>query len=594
MRILFAASEVAPFIKTGGLADVAGSLPTELAKAGHEVKVVLPLYQGISQEWRDKMYFNQYFYVTLAWRRSYCGVFSIEKDGVSYWFIDNEYYFRRSDIYGHFDDGERFAFFSRAVVELSEHMGYYPDIIHCNDWQTALVPIYLLEERYRLHTLANTRSVFTIHNIEYQGRYGKDLTEDIFGLDKSYIHGKMLEYYDDINLMKGAIYASDYVTTVSPTYAHELQYDFYAHGLAGVVSECSGKIRGILNGLDVDLYDPTKDGALPLKFSSADPAGKAACKEALQKAVGLNVDSRVPIVACVSRLVPHKGFDMILEALPRIMNCDLQMVVLGTGDWNYEEAFRQAQKQYPGRFAACIQYSAALSTAIYSGADLFLMPSVAEPCGLSQMIAMRYGTLPIVRETGGLRDSVPPFDAINGTGLGFTFANTTADDMLGAIYRSMEAWYDHPEAFAAMRTRAMEADFSWNRSAQEYLNIYHMITGIPTPGSEQPEPAPAEEPAPVVETAPAIEVPAVEEPAPVEKPAPKKRTTKKAAAPAEKKEPVEKPAESAEEKKPAKKAAPKAKKATAEKPAAEKKTSGTAKTAKSTTTKSKSKSAPKE
>ena len=596
MRILFAASEVAPFIKTGGLADVAGSLPSELAKAGHEVKVVLPLYEGISQQWRDQMFFNQYFYVTLAWRRSYCGVFSIEKDGVSYWFIDNEYYFRRSELYGHFDDAERFAFFSRAVIELSEHMGYYPDIIHCNDWQTALVPIYLLEERHRLHTLANTRSVFTIHNIEYQGRYGKDLIEDIFGLDSSYIHGKMLEYYDDINLMKGAIYASDYVTTVSPTYANELQYDFYAHGLAGVVRECSGKIRGILNGLDVDLYDPAKDPALTASFAPADPAGKAACKEALQKAVGLNVDSRVPIVACVSRLVPHKGFDMVLEALHRIMECDLQMVVLGTGNWNYEEAFRQAQQQYPGRFAACIQYSASLSTAIYGGADLFLMPSIAEPCGLSQMIAMRYGTLPIVRETGGLRDSVPPFNAIEGTGLGFTFANATADDMLDAIHRSMQAWYDHPEAFTAMRTRAMEADFTWNRSAQEYLDIYHWITGIPVPGSEQPEVVPEE------------------------KPAPKKRTTKKAAAPAEKKTTAKKAP--AEKKEPAKKAAPKTKKAPVEVPAVEekpvaetpiaeiqpaaeaapspevkpaaKKTSSATKTAKSTTTKSKSKSAPKE
>ena len=570
MRILFAASEVAPFIKTGGLADVAGSLPAELAKAGHEVKVILPLYEGISQQWRDQMYFNQYFYVTLSWRRSYCGIFSIEKDGVSYWFVDNEYYFRRSDLYGHFDDAERFAFFSRAVIETAERMGYHPDILHCNDWQTALIPIYLLEERYRLHTLANTRSVFTIHNIEYQGRYGKDLTEDIFGLDNSYIHGKMLEYYDDINLMKGAIYASDYVTTVSPTYARELQYDFYAHGLAGVVSDCSGKIRGILNGLDVDLYDPTKDMVLASTFSSEDLSGKAACKAALQQMLGLNVDSRVPIVACVSRLVPHKGFDLVLEALHQIMECDLQMVVLGTGNWHYEEAFRQAQQQYPGRFAACIQYSSTLSTAIYGGADLFLMPSIAEPCGLSQMIAMRYGTLPIVRETGGLRDSVPPFDPFNGTGLGFTFANATAGDMLGAVHRSMQAWYDQPEAFAAMRTRAMTADFSWTRSAQDYLDIYHWITGIPTPSSEQPEPAPVEEP--VVEAVP------VAEPAPEEKPAPKKRTTKKASATAEKKAPAKKAA------------APKAKKETTEKPATEKKV----KTTKSTTTKSKSKEAPKE
>ena len=512
MKILFAASEAAPFIKTGGLADVAGSLPAALARAGHEVKVILPLYQGIGQEWRDQMTFCCYFYVTLAWRRSYCGIFSLERDGVTYWFVDNEYYFKRYDVYGHFDDAERFAYFSRAVIETPEHMDFCPDVLHCNDWQTALVPIYLLEERYRLHTLANARSVFTIHNIEYQGRYGKDLTEDVFGLDESYIHAKMLEYYDDINLMKGAIYASDYVTTVSPTYAQELQYDFYAHGLAGVVADCSSKISGILNGLDVALYDPAADQGLAARFSAADLAGKAACKTALQQAVGLNPDPRVPIVACVSRLVPHKGFDLVVGALHQLMACDLQMVVLGTGNWNYEEAFRQAESQYPGRFAARIQYSAALSTAIYGGADLFLMPSIAEPCGLSQMIAMRYGALPIVRETGGLKDSVPPYDPVGGTGLGFTFANATAEDMLGAVYRAMEVWYDHPDAFAAMRARAMEADFSWTPSAQAYLDIYHTITGIhdgKKPAVQDPPQAPAvKEPAeaPAVREQPAAPV----------------------------------------------------------------------------------------
>ena len=520
MKILFAASEVAPFIKTGGLADVAGSLPASLAKAGHEVKVILPLYEGIGQKWRDQMTFCQYFYVTLAWRQSYCGIFSLEKDGVTYWFVDNEYYFRRSDLYGHFDDAERFAFFSRAIIETPGHMGYSPDVLHCNDWQTALVPIYLLEERQRQPALSNTRSVYTIHNIEYQGRYGKDLVEDIFGLDSSYVHGKMLEYYDDLNLMKGAIYASDYVTTVSPTYARELGYDFYAHGLAGVVSECSGKVKGILNGLDVELYDPSADEGLAAKFTSADLSGKAECKTFLQRTLGLNEDSRVPIVACVSRLVPHKGFDLVLEALHRIMECDLQMVVLGTGNWNYEEAFRQAQQQYPGRFAAVMQYSASLSTAIYGGADLFLMPSIAEPCGLSQMIAMRYGTLPIVRETGGLRDSVPPYNAVENSGLGFTFANASAEDLLGAVYRSLQTWYDAPDAFAAMRVRAMQADFSWTRSAQDYLDIYHTVTGIP---AVTETPAPAKKPA---ARKTAAKKPAEKKPA-EKKPAAKKTAAKK-------------------------------------------------------------------
>ncbi len=602
MKILFAASEVAPFIKTGGLADVAGSLPKALAKAGHEVKVILPLYEGIGPQWREQMTFCCYFNVTLAWRRSYCGIFSLERDGVTYWFVDNEYYFKRYDIYGHFDDAERFAFFSRAIIETSEHMGFAPDVLHCNDWQTALAPIYLLEERYRLSTLANTRSVFTIHNIEYQGRYGKDLIEDVFGLDRSYVHAKMLEYYDDINLMKGAIYASDYVTTVSPTYAEELRYPFYAHGLEGVISDCSSKIRGILNGLDIELYDPSTDTSLAAPFSSEDLSGKAACKTALQQALGLNPDPNVPIVACVSRLVPHKGFELVVSAIHQIMACNLQMVVLGTGNWNFEEAFRQAETQYPGRFAARIQYSAPLSSAIYGGADLFLMPSISEPCGLSQMIAMRYGTLPIVRETGGLKDTVPPYNPITGEGLGFTFSNTTKEDMLGAIYRSMEVYFDHPDAFAAMRKRAMEADFSWTRSALSYLDIYYTVTGLSRPMAHEPEPAaPAEgeeetgmavkEPAgsPVVkEPAPSPAVkepaasPAVKEPAlhpVVQEPAPTKAPEETGSAQAEAEPPkaAAKPAPKAAAKKPAaakkapaKKAAPK--KAAAKKPAKPKET----------------------
>ena len=533
MKILFASSEVAPFIKTGGLADVAGSLPVELAKAGHDVKVILPLYERVSSEWREKMQFVCYFDITLAWRRSYCGMFSLEKDGVTYWFVDNEYYFKRYDLYGHFDDAERFAFFSRAVIEAPGHMEYEPDIIHCNDWQTALVPIYLLEERYRQPALAHAKTVFTIHNIEYQGRYGKNIVEDVFGLDRSYIHGRMLEYYDDISLMKGAIYAADYVTTVSPTYADELRYDFYAHGLAGVVEDCRGKIRGILNGLDMDLYDAAKGEGLAAPFTPEDLSGKVKCKTALQKLVGLNPDPEVPIVACVSRLVSHKGFDMVAAALHQIMGCNLQMVVLGTGDWNYEAAFRQAQNQYPGRFAACIQYSAALSTAIYGGADLFLMPSVAEPCGLSQMMALRYGTIPIVRETGGLKDTVPPYDANSNSGLGFTFAQTTPEDMLGAIYRAMGLYFDHRDAFDAMRRRGMEADFSWKGPAREYMNIYEtLVPPPPAPPAEETE----EEPAPF-EPAAAEEAPvepAAAEEVPVEPAAAEEQTPAESAAGEEK------------------------------------------------------------
>ena len=589
MNILFASSEVAPFIKTGGLADVAGSLPQALARAGHDVKVILPLYEGIRQEWRDQMTFCCWFNVTLAWRSCYCGVFSLYKDGVTYWFVDNEYYFKRADIYGHYDDGERFAFFSRAVIETPQHMNYYPNVIHCNDWQTALVPIYLLEDRYRYPTLANARSVFTIHNIEYQGRYGAHVLSDLFGLDKSYFNEKMLAYHGDVNLMKGAIYASDFITTVSPNYAYELQYDFYAHGLAGVVTDCRSKIRGILNGIDMDVFSPETDPGLAQNFSAYDTAGKAACKAALQQAVGLNQDPDVPIVACVSRLVSHKGFDMVLNALNDLAGMNIQMVVLGTGDWKYEEAFRQFESQHQGRFAARIMYSAALSTAIYGGADIFLMPSVSEPCGLSQIIAMRYGTLPVVREAGGLKDTVQPYNEFTGEGTGFTFTNIETWELVDAVRRASDLYTYNKGAWQHLMFQAMTADFGWSRSAGEYLGIYHDITGIPrpNPGSEsepqpveeaviadpqdQPQPqaqetadqAPAAEEASDIPSAPAQESVSAEVSAPAEEPkaaepAPSEEKPKRVRkAPAKKSD-----GQKAEAKKPAK--------ATAKKPAAKK------------------------
>ncbi|MEG0320829.1 MAG: glycogen synthase GlgA [Oscillospiraceae bacterium] len=477
MNILFAASEVAPFIKTGGLADVAGSLPAALAKEGHDVRVILPLYEGISQQWRDQMTFLQFFYVHVAWRSPYCGIFELKKDGVTYWFVDNEYYFRRTQIYGHYDDGERFTFFSRAVIETPGHLGFVPDVIHCNDWQTALVPVYLLEEKYRVPELANAKSVFTIHNIEYQGRYGEQVMEDLLGLDPSYFNEKMLAYHGDVNLMKGAIYAADFTTTVSPSYAEELRYSFYGHGLEGVISDCGGKIQGILNGIDTDLYNPWQDKAIAKNFSARQLTGKKVCKAALQKAMGLNENPDVPIVACISRLVPHKGFGLVTAALHDLMNEDVQVVILGTGDWQYEEAFRHGDAQYPGRFAARMMYSAALSAAIYAGADLFLMPSVAEPCGLSQMIAMRYGTLPVVRETGGLKDSVLPYNQFTGEGTGFTFANVDPADMLWVLKEAIDLYHNDPKTFKAIQKNAMTADLSWAKSAGAYLEIYGNLTG---------------------------------------------------------------------------------------------------------------------
>ena len=468
MKILFASSEVAPFIKTGGLADVAGSLPKALAQAGHEVKVILPLYEGIGGEWRSQMTFLKYFNVTLSWRQVYCGVFSLERDGVTYWFVDNEYYFKRWQLYGHFDDCERFAYFSRAVIETPGQLDFWPDVIHCNDWQTALVPIYLLEEKYRIPQLGRAKSVFTIHNIEYQGRYGDQVLEDVIGLDKSYFNEGMLAYHDDVNLMKGAIMASNFVTTVSPTYANELKIPFYAHGMDGVINQQSGKVQGILNGIDMDLYNPATNPGLASNFTADDPVeGKLACKLALQRAVGLQENADVPIIACISRLVGHKGFSLVTDVLHQIMGMNVQMVVLGTGDWQFEEAFRNAQQQYPGRFSAQITYSGPLST----------MPSVSEPCGLSQMIAMRYGTVPIVRETGGLKDTVFPYNKFTGEGRGFTFTDINANDMLWVIREAVDLYYNNKEAWRGLQKEGMTADFSWDHSAQEYLDIYQRIQG---------------------------------------------------------------------------------------------------------------------
>ena len=477
MKILFAASEVAPFIKTGGLADVAGSLPNALVKAGHEVRVILPLYEGISGEWRSQMTFLKYFNVTLSWRQVYCGVFQLEYNGVTYWFVDNEYYFKRWQMYGHFDDCERFAFFSRAIIETPGQLDWAPDVIHCNDWQTALVPVYLLEDKYRIPQLAGTKTVFTIHNIEYQGRYGDQVLEDVIGLGRNYFNEGMLAYHKDVNLMKGAIMASNFVTTVSPTYALELRSPFYAHGLDGVINQQSDKLQGILNGIDMDLYDPAKRTDLAANFTAKTvEKGKVACKRMLQQAVGLEENPDVPIIACVSRLVGHKGFSLITDVLNQIMEMNVQMVVLGTGDWQFEEAFRNAQWQYPGRFSAQITYSAPLSNQIYAGADLFLMPSVSEPCGLSQMIAMRFGTLPIVRETGGLKDTVLPYNRFKGTGRGFTFADINAYDMLWVIREAVDLYYNDKQAWRGLQREAMTADFSWDHSAQEYIDIYQRIS----------------------------------------------------------------------------------------------------------------------
>ena len=475
MKLFFAASEVAPFIKTGGLADVAGSLPNALAKLGHDVRVILPLYSAIPAMWRRQMTFLKSFHFPLSWRNAYCGLFSLAYQGLTYYFIDNEYYFQREGLYGQFDDGERFAYFSRAVVEVPIQLGWSPDIIHCNDWQTSLVPVYLLEARHREPLLMHTKSVFTIHNIEYQGQFDRNILGDVLGLDESYFREDMLSYYGDVNLVKGAIYAADYITTVSPTYAKELQYAFYAHGLEGVIADNYHKFTGILNGIDMEHNNPATDPFLPAPYSAADLSGKAACKAALQEKLGLNVDPDVPIIACISRLVAHKGYELVTAAVPKILEHYVQFVVLGTGDWGIESFFRMAAQEYPGRVSANLMYSAELASQLYAGADLLLMPSISEPCGLSQMIAMRYGTVPIVRLTGGLKDSVPSYNPTTVTGLGFTFGSITPGDLLGAIDRGLETYETDRPNWAALMKRGMTTDFSWDQSAAAYEKVYQQV-----------------------------------------------------------------------------------------------------------------------
>ena len=583
MKILYATSEAVPFCKTGGLADVAGSLPPALAEQGAEVAVVLPLYQRVKERFGSQLKFECYDYVNLAWRHSYCGLFSLEKDGVTWYFLDNEQYFLRPDLYGYIDDGERFGFFSRAIVRMLPHFKFWPDVINCNDWQTALVPIYLKDDGVREDRFRSIKTTLTIHNIEYQGRFGMQTLGDLFGLDHGWAEDGTIIMDRDVNLMKGAILCADAVNAVSPTYANELKMSYFAHRLENIMRRCEYKLSGVLNGIDMKLYDPATDQRITTNYSVDDLAGKDADKAELQRMMGLREEPHVPIVAIVSRLVSHKGLDLICEVLHDMMELPMQLVILGKGDRKYEEFFHWAAQQYHGRMAVRLDYNEALSMAIYAGADLFLMPSKSEPCGLSQMIAMRYGTVPIVRETGGLKDTVQPYEAWRDAGNGFTFANYSSSDMLHVIREAVYLYKDYPDAFSRLRKRAMKCDFSWARSAKEYLRIYANVTGQPWPPVEHEKEEPAvEEPAPVVEEpAPVVEepAPAAEEPAPVveepasaaEEPAPAVEeptpAAEESALAAEAPIPAaeEKPAKKTSTKKTAKKSAKKAEKS--EKPA---------------------------
>ena len=484
MKVLYAASEAVPFCKTGGLADVAGSLPPALAAQGVETAVILPLYRRVKERFADQLTFLCYDYVDLAWRHAYCGLFSLKKDGVTWYFLDNEQYFGRPELYGCADDGERFGFFSRAVVKMLDHLDFWPDVIHCNDWQTALIPIYLKDDGVREERYRSVRTVLTIHNIEYQGRYDPYCLGGLFGLDRGWVDDGTLLLDGDLNLLKGAILTADAVNAVSPTYAQELKNPYFAHRMEGILTQCGYKLSGVLNGIDMKLYDPAADPRIAANYTAENISGKAADKAALQKALGLRPEPETPIIAMVSRLVTHKGLDLIREVMGDIMELPVQFVLLGSGDAAYEDFFRHAAERWPERMAIRLGYDEALSMAIYAGADLFLMPSRSEPCGLSQMIAMRYGTVPIVRETGGLKDTVQPYEAWRDAGTGFTFANYSSADMLHVIREAVYLYKDYPDAFARLRRRAMERDFSWNRSAGDYLKIYAAVTGAAAAASE--------------------------------------------------------------------------------------------------------------
>ena len=472
MKVLYVASEALPFMASGGLGDVAGSLPQALRKRLIGCRVVMPLYDTIKQELKDKMTFVTNISVPVAWRRQYCGIFQAKHEGVIYYFIDNQYYFKRDTIYGHYDDAERFTFFARAVLEILPVVDFKPDIIHCNDWQSALTPVFYTTLYSKDPWYQGIKTVFTIHNIQYQGTYGMELVNDVIGLNPA--DTSVVEYDGDVNFMKGAIECADKVTTVSPSYAGEILDPWYSHGLDTILRERQWKLQGILNGIDVGNYDPETDKAIIKNYTVKDvKAGKAVNKADLQKAMGLPEKADTPIIGLVSRLVSHKGLDLIKGILDELLyTTDVQVAVLGSGDWQYENFFKEMADKYPDKIAVRIGFVPSLSRKIYAGADLFLMPSKSEPCGLSQMVALRYGTVPIVRETGGLRDSIT--DSGDGQGNGFTFKTYNAHDMLGAIRRSLDAYWDK-DNWDVLVERAMNSDFSWGKSANEYIKMYKEV-----------------------------------------------------------------------------------------------------------------------
>lgn len=553
MQIVFASAECAPFVKTGGLGDVAGSLPAALVRAGAEVIVMVPKYATIKDEYKAQMEHFADFYVSLGWRNEYCGLEKLEHDGVTYMFVDNERYFARDYPYGFFDDGERFAFFSKAITESLQHLpaDFECDILHCNDWQTALAPVFLREFYQGLPLYDRVKTVFSIHNVAFQGQFSDTVMEDILGV--AHIPAAATQLRCDacsINYMLGALHYADAITTVSPTYASEIQTPEFGEGLDGVLRERSYALQGILNGIDVAAFDPATDKRIAANYTVDDRSGKAVCKAKLQEELGLEVRDDRPLMVMVTRLTRQKGMDLVMYALDRILSGGVQVAVLGTGDRDYEDGLRYFQDKYPGTMAARIEFDPALSQRMYAAADMFLMPSKFEPCGLSQIIAMRYGTLPIVRETGGLKDTVQPYNEFTGEGTGFSFTNFNGDEMGDAVFRAARLFWDNRDAWNKLVTQAMSQDFSWTRSADKYLDLYFFMhpeierpaaveaaTAVEEPVADEAEPAaPVKEPAaaeePKVEEKPAEADPVKADPEvkPAAKPAAKKTTARKTTA----------------------------------------------------------------
>ncbi len=471
MRILYTASEALPYAASGGLADVAGSLPAALVKAGHDCRVVLPLYKSIKPELRESLRFVKNFTVDVGWRKQYCGVFEGEANGVTYYLLDNEYYFARDGLYGYYDDCERFVFLSRAVMELIPQIDFKPQVINCNDWQTALIPVYYQTYYKFQHGYEDIKTVFTIHNIQYQGRYGMDVLSDVCGIPM--YHAKLLEYDGAVNMMKGAIECADKITTVSPSYAWEILDPWYSHGMDRALAGKQYKLCGFLNGIDTKNYDPEHDPVIAKHYSAKKPEGKAACKKALEKELSL-VSDKAPIVGIVTRFVSHKGIDLIKYVFEEMLSLGCKFAILGSGEKIFEDFFREMAWRHPDKVSVTIGFDPQLARKIYAGADMFLMPSQSEPCGLAQMISMRYGTIPIVRETGGLRDSVR--DAGGENGNGFTFKTYNAHDMLGAVSRAVTL-YEDKAAWKKLMTDAMKNDFSWDSSAKLYIGLYEELCG---------------------------------------------------------------------------------------------------------------------